>query len=65
MPGLLKLYRSKKGALGEKMEDLLDKLDEKVSEVLLCLTFLEEYEYTFLIRETEKDVGFSKNTLLV
>lgn len=54
MPGLLKLYRSKKGALGEKMED----------EVLLCLTFLEEYEYAFFIRETEKDVGFSKNTLV-
>ncbi|TWW77702.1 hypothetical protein D4764_12G0010920 [Takifugu flavidus] len=57
VPGLLKLYRSKKGALGEKMEDLLDKLDEQVREVLLCLTFLEEYEYTSLIRETEKDTS--------
>ncbi|XP_034021461.1 uncharacterized protein LOC117506035 [Thalassophryne amazonica] len=42
VPGLLKLYRSKKGALGEKMEDLLDKLDEQMSEVLLCLAFLKE-----------------------
>lgn len=41
------------------MEELLDEL---VSEVLLCLTFLEEYEDTSVIRETEKDVGFSKNT---
>ncbi len=46
VPGLLKPYRSKKGAFGEVMDDLLDKLDEQVSEVLLCLAFLEEYEYT-------------------
>ncbi|TWW71186.1 hypothetical protein D4764_17G0006690 [Takifugu flavidus] len=34
VPGLLKLYRSKKGALGEKMEDLLDKLDEQTSDIV-------------------------------
>ncbi|XP_026001875.1 sterile alpha motif domain-containing protein 3-like [Maylandia zebra] len=34
VPGLLKLYRSKKGALGEDMEDLLDKLDEQTSDIV-------------------------------
>ncbi|XP_036949219.1 uncharacterized protein LOC119016947 [Acanthopagrus latus] len=34
VPGLLKLYQSKKGALGEKMEDLLDKLDEQTSDIV-------------------------------
>ncbi|KAJ4932909.1 hypothetical protein JOQ06_029747 [Pogonophryne albipinna] len=33
VPCLLKLYRARKGAFGQKMEDLLEKLDEKVSEV--------------------------------
>lgn len=46
VPGLLKLYWPKKGAFGEVMEDLLDKRDEQVCEVLHCQTFLEEYEYT-------------------
>ncbi|XP_028300826.1 uncharacterized protein LOC114462299 [Gouania willdenowi] len=34
VPGLLKLYRSKKGALGQKMEDLLEKLDEQTSNIV-------------------------------
>ncbi|KAL3999200.1 beta-galactoside alpha-2,6-sialyltransferase (sialyltransferase 2) [Sarotherodon galilaeus] len=34
VPGLLKLYRSKKRALGEEMEDLLDKLDEQTSDIV-------------------------------
>ncbi|KAJ4936119.1 hypothetical protein JOQ06_017643, partial [Pogonophryne albipinna] len=29
VPCLLKLYRARKGAFGQKMEDLLEKLDEK------------------------------------
>lgn len=57
MPGLLKLYRSKKGALGEDMEDILDKLDEQVSAPLPDIF---RREYTFVI--TEKNVGFSQNT---
>lgn len=34
VPCLLTLHRTRKGAFGQKMEDLLEKLDEQVSEVL-------------------------------
>ena len=29
------------------MEDLLDQLDDQVSELLFCLAVLEEHEYTY------------------
>ena len=32
VPRLLRLYRTRKGALGQQMEDILDKLDEQVSD---------------------------------
>ena len=32
-PGLLKIYRSRKGSFGQEMEDLLDQLDDQVSEL--------------------------------
>lgn len=51
VPGLLKLYRSKKGAFGQKMEDLLDELDDQVSEVPFSLAVLEEI-HTFLLGMT-------------
>ncbi|KAM9317700.1 uncharacterized protein KZ484_022108 isoform 2-T7 [Pholidichthys leucotaenia] len=34
VPRLLRLYRARKGAFGQKMEDVLDALDEKTSDVL-------------------------------
>ncbi|CAL8238231.1 unnamed protein product, partial [Merluccius merluccius] len=33
-PGLLKIYRSKKGAFGQEMEDLLDQLDDQTSDIV-------------------------------
>ncbi|XP_060943526.1 uncharacterized protein LOC133020823 isoform X2 [Limanda limanda] len=33
-PGLLKLYRTKKGGFGQEMEDLLDKLDDQTSDIV-------------------------------
>ncbi|KAM9310641.1 uncharacterized protein KZ484_026485 [Pholidichthys leucotaenia] len=34
VPRLLRLYRARKGAFGQKMEDVLDALDEKTSDIL-------------------------------
>ncbi len=32
VPGLLRLYRARKGAFGQKMDDLLDKLNRLVAD---------------------------------
>ncbi|KAJ4945227.1 hypothetical protein JOQ06_013762, partial [Pogonophryne albipinna] len=34
VPCLLKLYQARKGAFGQKMEDLLEKLDEQTSDIV-------------------------------
>ncbi|XP_030221873.1 uncharacterized protein LOC115550731 [Gadus morhua] len=64
VPRLLRLYRTRKGALGQQMEDILDKLDEQTSDILShrktaalrCLPVFVRYDTTkFFLQPLETD----------
>ena len=63
-PGLLKLYWSKKGAFGQEMEDLLDKLDETGEWLAVLpdiLHYVEVHYSTMLIEIFVFSTGYSSD----